>query len=60
MNPKLISDAQLEIWSCKDKLYQEVKEMNLADALAYLVKKGEKEAKELREAKKTDQAISAK
>jgi hypothetical protein len=60
MNPKIISEAQMEVWRCKDKLYQEVKDMNLSEALIYLVKKGENIAIQLRRMKQLNSENSAK
>lgn len=40
-----VSQAQIDVWKSKEKLYEEVKEMGFKEALKYLVEKGEDTAK---------------
>jgi translation elongation factor EF-Ts len=37
-----IPKAQQEVWDCKQALYEEIKDMSMADGLNYLLEKGQK------------------
>ncbi|MBI5206731.1 MAG: hypothetical protein HY934_02960 [Candidatus Firestonebacteria bacterium] len=47
MKNEKVSKAQLEVWEWKDALYNEVKNMEIGQALKYLIKKSEKTVKAL-------------
>lgn len=59
INDKKVSKAQLEVWEWKDKLYNEVKNMNSKEALKYLVKKSEKTVESLKLSQESKQKKSA-
>jgi hypothetical protein len=42
------ANAQLEVWEWKQKAYEEIKHLSLHDAIAYILKKTQPIAEELR------------
>ncbi|MCX6152654.1 MAG: hypothetical protein NT007_00685 [Candidatus Kapabacteria bacterium] len=41
-NPNIVSQAQIEVWEMKDKLYENVKDLPLSEALKEILTKSQK------------------
>ena len=52
-----ISKAQLDVWDAKERLYEEVKDMELRDGLHYLLQKAARVAEDLKKKRKIKTSV---